>query len=51
VTGEAEGEEVTDEDVAHYYCQPVVPLLSPIGMLIFVASMGLVGIFYLRRGE
>jgi uncharacterized repeat protein (TIGR01451 family) len=51
VTGEAEGEEVTDEDVAHYYCQPVVPLLSPIGMLIFVASMGLVGIFYLRREE
>jgi uncharacterized repeat protein (TIGR01451 family) len=51
VTGEAEDEEVTDEDVAHYYCQPVVPLLSPIGMLIFVASMGLVGIFYLRREE
>jgi uncharacterized repeat protein (TIGR01451 family) len=51
VTGEAEGEEVTDKDVAHYYCQPVVPLLSPVGMLIFVASLGLVGIFYLRRRE
>ena len=51
VTGEAEGEEVTDEDVAHYYCQPVVPLLSPVGMMIFILSLGIVGIFYLRRRE
>ncbi|MBP1909050.1 DUF11 domain-containing protein [Methanolobus bombayensis] len=51
VTGEFEGSEVTDEDVAHYYCQPVVPLLSPVGMIIFVAALGLIGTIYLRRRE
>ncbi|WP_319507959.1 hypothetical protein [uncultured Methanolobus sp.] len=51
VTGEFEGDEVTDEDVANYYCQPVVPLLSPVGMMVFITSLGLVGAFYLKRRD
>ena len=51
VTGEFEGGEVTDEDVANYYCQPVVPLLSPVGMIMFVSTLGIVGAFYLRRRD
>ncbi|WP_340818548.1 hypothetical protein [Methanolobus sp. WCC4] len=51
VTGEFEGNEVTDEDAANYYCQPVVPLLSPVGMMVFISSLGLVGSFYLRRRD
>ncbi|WP_407356965.1 beta strand repeat-containing protein [Methanolobus sp. WCC5] len=51
VTGEFEGTEVSDEDVAHYYCQPVVPLLSPVGMMILISVLGLAGAFYLRRRD
>ena len=51
VTGEFQGSVVTDDDVAHYYCQPVVPVLSPPGMLILIAALGLVGTFYAGRRE
>ncbi|WP_406662197.1 hypothetical protein V7O66_06060 [Methanolobus sp. ZRKC3] len=50
-TGEFEGSEVTDDDPANYYCQPVVPVLSPVGMLLLIAVLGLVGTFYTGRRE
>ncbi|MDG6243684.1 MAG: hypothetical protein QCH31_04730, partial [Methanolobus sp.] len=51
VTGEFEGTEVSDEDAAHYYCQPVVPLLSPVGMMILISCLGLASVFYLRKRD
>ncbi len=50
VTGEDDQENiVTDEDASHYHCQPVVPLLTPLGILLMTVSLGLVGIFTMRR--
>ena len=51
VSGEFQDTVVTDDDAAHYYCQPVVPVLSPLGMLILIAALGIVGTFYAGRRE
>jgi len=48
-SGEFQSSVVTDDDAAHYYCQPVVPVLSPFGILILIAALGLVGTFYTGR--
>jgi len=52
VTGEDEqGAVVTDEDPSHYHCQPVVPLLTPVGILAMVGALGVLGIVTLRRRD
>jgi uncharacterized repeat protein (TIGR01451 family) len=50
-TGEFQSSVVTDDDAAHYYCQPVVPVLSPVGMLLLIAILGLVGTSYIGRRD
>ena len=52
VTGEDEqGTVVTDEDASHFHCQPVVPLLTPVGILAMVGALGALGIITLRRRD
>ncbi|WP_342305354.1 hypothetical protein [Methanolobus sp. ZRKC5] len=52
VTGEDdEGTVVTDEDPSHFHCQPVVPLLTPVGILVMVGALGALGIITLRRRD
>ncbi|WP_319507958.1 hypothetical protein [uncultured Methanolobus sp.] len=52
VAGEDEqGTVVTDEDPSHYHCQPVVPLLTPVGILAMVGALGALGIVTLRRRD
>ncbi|MDG6243685.1 MAG: hypothetical protein QCH31_04735 [Methanolobus sp.] len=52
VTGEDDaGNTVNDEDPSHYHCQPVVPLLTPLGILIMIGILGAIGIVTLRRRE
>ncbi|WMW22675.1 hypothetical protein RE476_02325 [Methanolobus mangrovi] len=52
VTGEDEqGTVVTDEDPSHYHCQPVVPLLTPVGIMAMVGALGILGIVTLRRRD
>ncbi len=50
VTGEDEtGNVVTDDDPSHYHCQPVVPILTPVGILALISALGFMGIVTIRR--
>ena len=50
VTGEDEpGNVVTDEDPSHYHCQPVVPILTPVGIIGLIGALGFLGIVTIRR--
>jgi uncharacterized repeat protein (TIGR01451 family) len=52
VTGEDDtGTVVTDEDLSHFHCQPVVPVLTPTGILAMVGILGAIGVVTLRRRE
>ncbi|MBP1909051.1 DUF7507 domain-containing protein [Methanolobus bombayensis] len=52
VTGEDEtGTTVTDEDPSHFHCQPVVPVLTPVGILFMVGILGALGVVTLRRRD
>jgi uncharacterized repeat protein (TIGR01451 family) len=52
VTGEDEDENVvTDNDPSHFHCQPVVPVLTPIGIIGLIGALGVLGIVTLRRRD
>ncbi|WP_406662195.1 hypothetical protein V7O66_06055 [Methanolobus sp. ZRKC3] len=52
VTGEDEqGTDVTDSDPSHFHCQPIVPVLTPIGIMGLIGSLGILGIVTLRRRD
>ncbi|WP_407356964.1 hypothetical protein [Methanolobus sp. WCC5] len=52
VTGEDDaGNTVNDEDPSHYHCQPVVPLLTPLGMVMMIGILAALGIVTLRRRD
>jgi uncharacterized repeat protein (TIGR01451 family) len=52
VTGEDDaGNTVEDEDPSHYHCQPVVPVLTPLGMVMMIGILAALGIVTLRRRD
>ncbi|WP_340818547.1 hypothetical protein [Methanolobus sp. WCC4] len=52
VTGEDDqGTVVTDEDPSHFYCQPVVPILTPVGILAMIGALGFLGMITLRKRD
>lgn len=52
VTGEAsDGTEVSDSDPSHYHCKSVVPTLTPVGILLMIGALGILGMVTLRRRD
>ena len=47
----ADGTIVTDEDPSHFHCQPVVPLLTPLGILAMISALGVLGMITLRKRD